>query len=110
MSEKHSPLPWKIEKLVGKSDDDLSFVIASAKGGHVTDFLSKADAELIETAVNSHAALVEENRRLRGACETAKAKCEQYWNEHNIGDAEIHAALEFIQRSVSSTLATPVQP
>lgn len=25
-------------------------------------------------------------------------KCEQYWNAHNIGDAEIHAALEFIHR------------
>ena len=25
-----------------------------------------------------------------------KEKCEQYWNEPNIPDAEIHAALEFI--------------
>lgn len=28
-------------------------------------------------------------------------KCEQYWNAHNIGDAEIHAALEFIHREAA---------
>ena len=27
------------------------------------------------------------------------AKCEQYWNEHNINDAEVHCALEAIHRN-----------
>lgn len=27
---------------------------------------------------------------------TIQEKCEQYWNAHNIGDAEIHAVLAFI--------------
>lgn len=27
-----------------------------------------------------------------------RQKCEQYWNEHNISDEEIHAILEFIHR------------
>lgn len=26
------------------------------------------------------------------------AKCEQYWNEFNICDAEVHAILEYIHR------------
>ena len=32
------------------------------------------------------------------------AKCEQYWNEPNIGDAEIHAALEAIHRDAREAL------
>jgi len=32
------------------------------------------------------------------AMHTIRVKCEQYWNEHNIDDAEIHAVLEFIHK------------
>lgn len=37
-----------------------------------------------------------ENTRLREAAATSIRKCKQYWNEHNIPDAEMHAALELI--------------
>lgn len=30
--------------------------------------------------------------------ERIQNKCEQYWNEHNISDVEVHAILEFIHR------------
>ena len=42
--------------------------------------------------------------RLREAAETSIRKCEQYWNEHNIPDAEVHAALELIHGELRQAL------
>jgi len=44
------------------------------------------------------------------ALQAITEKCEQYWNEHNICDAEIHAVLEFIHqqaRAVATALQEP---
>lgn len=38
------------------------------------------------------------DRENKSRMRAIREKCEQYWNEHNIGDAEIHAVLEFIHR------------
>lgn len=35
---------------------------------------------------------------IKASLKVIRDKCEQYWNERNIGDAEIHAALEYIER------------
>ena len=40
--------------------------------------------------------------RLAGPIDAIKRKCEQYWNEHNISDAEVHAILEFIYSECDS--------
>ena len=45
-----------------------------------------------------------ENQRLREASALAIRKAEQYWNEHNIPDAETHAALEIIHSALSAAL------
>lgn len=50
------------------------------------------------------AAALTENNRLRESATTSIRKCEQYWNEHNIPDAEIHAALELIHGALSIAL------
>ncbi len=36
---------------------------------------------------------------------TIQAKCEQYWNEPNIGTVEVHAILAFIHRTSSESMA-----
>ena len=60
--------------------------------------------ELLDTWARNETDLIRlrpERDLLRAAITAAQAKCEQYWNEANIGDAEVHAALKFIH----STLA-----
>ena len=42
--------------------------------------------------------------KLREAAATSIRKCEQYWNEHNIPDAEVHAALELIHGELRKAL------
>lgn len=36
-----------------------------------------------------------------------KAKCQQYWNEHDIPDAEVHAALAFIYSQAAHIVEVP---
>ena len=48
--------------------------------------------------------VVAENKRLREAAARSIRKCEQYWNEHNIPDAEMHAALELIHSALYAAL------
>ena len=48
--------------------------------------------------------LTAEITRLREAAATSIRKCEQYWNEHNIPDAEVHAALELIHSALYAAL------
>jgi hypothetical protein len=34
-----------------------------------------------------------------------RRKCEQFWNEHNLGDAEVHVTLEFIHTRACKLIA-----
>jgi len=59
-------------------------------------------------ADNRHVKKIQEQdadiTRLRVAAATSIRKCEQYWNEHNIPDEEVHAALELIHNKLCKAL------
>lgn len=42
----------------------------------------------------------------KGLAQEIKDKCEQYWNAHNIADAEIHAVLEFVHIRIEEMMQT----
>jgi hypothetical protein len=41
------------------------------------------------------------NAKLNAAMDQARAKCRQFWNEKNVGDAEMHAVLQYIHDSLT---------
>jgi len=47
---------------------------------------------------------------LEKAAAKVRVKCEQYWNEHNIQDEEIHAALEIIHRWLTPSNSSTTHP
>jgi predicted nuclease with TOPRIM domain len=60
--------------------------------------------ELFKTEHGVRIAATNEIKRLREAAWVAMRKCQQYWNEHDIPDAEIHAALETIHSAMTGAL------
>ncbi len=70
----HSPLPWRVSPHDGTYLLDANGREVCETGSYTTERdVMKADARLIVTAVNSHADLVAENKRLREALEDAEA-------------------------------------
>jgi len=101
----HTALPWKAYK--GGPGDDNWFV-AQDSGDGVAKYgtaitgwgrvqQSRADAELIAEAVNSHAALEAERDALREAASSALSFFEQY-KERHIVPADFYGALAELRK------------
>ncbi len=52
----------------------------------------------------------EERERLSEALNRIREKCEQYWNENDIGIAEMHAVLEYIHVAARPAVPAPATP
>ena len=111
---------WRIYK-ADREESDLIDMMRCQKRQHLETIRDlKARVEELEQEVVDHAKwartltddpssepyrkLLTENQRLREAAEAAMRKCEQYWNEHNIPDAEIHNTLEAIHLAMTAAL------
>lgn len=93
---KDSPI-WEHERLLGAGDQVRSLASEVLKLRRE----AQADGSLIARWREKVDDLGVENRKFREAAKEVRSKCEQYWNEHNIGDAEIHAVLEFIHSALT---------
>ena len=97
---KHTPTPWKLGLLTeagGDGGGQIAYVNADQDCVAKCDFgfgqlPAHANATLIVESVNSHAAIVAENARLREALELVLPMAKGYAHAHPVGSNALYIA------------------